>query len=127
MILSMAKRKNNNAVSISDEAKALLDSFRAQSKMPYVSIIEETLRWLADQSDVVRCVVWGTLPPSAAPEIARLELERMTATEGDRQAEVAELSKELRDDAAPALDKSAASVDKARSKPAHPRRQGRGA
>ena len=67
-------------VQLSDIAGESLDAIAAETRLNKKLILERILRWVGSQDEVVRAAVLGTLPPSVAPDVARLVLERMSTS-----------------------------------------------
>lgn len=63
---------------VSPDAKRAIERISAHTGIPEIQLCSRMFRWFGTQDDVTQAAILGLLPPSIAPDVAKLVLERMS-------------------------------------------------
>lgn len=72
-------------IAVRPEAKTIIAAFAEKNGMTETTLASRIYEWFADQDDALRKGVLGILPEGYELDVARVALERMTATKKSRR------------------------------------------
>lgn len=68
-------------IKLTADAFELINRECVRTGMTKLEMISRVVGWFARQDEIVRAAVVGTIPASIAPDVARLALQKMAASE----------------------------------------------